>query len=119
MNKRALTALQKSIRKWKRIAAGRAASRGIKGCALCHEFRPHYTVEFGDLCKGCPVMAVTGKDGCEGSPYDVWTSHMENDHGSPRDLKIQDDCAMCKEIAIAEYNFLRALLPERLRKVKK
>lgn len=119
MNKRALTALQKSIRKWKRIAAGRAASSGIKGCALCHEFHEHYTAEFGDSCKGCPVMAVTGKDNCEGSPYDVWASHMYNYHGTPHEWKIQDGCNMCKEIATAEYNFLRALLPERLRKVKK
>lgn len=67
MKPETLTALQESIEHWKRLSAGNTKSgetTGPKHCALCNEF-----INKNDVCNGCPIMNVTGMDGCSGTPY--------------------------------------------------
>lgn len=62
MNKKTRKALEGSIKKWEGIAAGTVADLGADNCPLCKMF-------LGSDCKGCPVYEKTGRDSCEGTPY--------------------------------------------------
>lgn len=57
-------ALDSCIRRWNKIAKGETGSRGTRHCALCQL----YVLKNGD-CRGCPIKAVTGEDGCKGTPF--------------------------------------------------
>lgn len=117
MNKRVLTALQRSIRKWKQIAAGKAVSYGTDNCALCRKFHPEYNMG-KNSCEGCPVREVTGQDECLDTPFSAWQTHLHNSHKDRFEDAVQPGCELCVDIALAEYNFLRALLPKKLRKAQ-
>jgi len=56
-------ALELSIRKWEVVAEESPVRSGLASstCAFCHVYE--------NDCKGCPVMARTGKDQCRGTPY--------------------------------------------------
>ena len=80
MNKKTLKALKASIDHWYRISACETvAELLIEGwhsddCPLCRVFDatmiPDYRYSRG-CCMWCPVEAATGKQGCNGSPYNA------------------------------------------------
>ena len=71
MTKVAAKALEKSIIHWEKNLAAKSPG-DVKlspySCALCREF----IIKDKDngRCMRCPIMARTGKTGCEGTPYD-------------------------------------------------
>lgn len=81
-----LEALRGSIKKWEAIVAGTGTDNGHRDCPLCQMFLQIST------CRGCPVMARTGKPECRGTPY--------------------RQSVNTNEIAQAELDFLKSLLPE-------
>jgi len=111
MSKRAETALKKSIRKWERIVAGTGLDDGHYNCALCGIYAKR-TSMFGFTCsETCPIKRKTGKDACEGSPYEAWIEHQSEgwpSHHYP--FRVQPDCPDCSHLAKAELDFLKGLL---------
>lgn len=93
MNKRTLTALQGSIKKWEGILEGTVKDKGTDNCPLCQKF-------YDKLCEGCPVSSFTGEKYCYDTPYEDWSKTSED---------ISDPEARA---AAAELAFLRSLLPE-------
>ena len=89
MDKRTLTVLKGSIKKWEGIVAGTIEDKGIENCPLCKEF-------YDDDCEGCPVADRTGQIHCLGSPYEEYCLGSNSKQQS----------------AQAELDFLRSLLPE-------
>ena len=104
MNKKTLTALRGSIRKWEKIVVGTGVDVGHKNCPLCKLF-----FGIGASCSNeCPVKQVTGEDSCLGTPYDAWRN---KNSGGPAKTAKQ------KNLARSELYFLKSLLPEPTRKV--
>ena len=103
MTPETLTALQQSIEKWERIADGTGADEGPRNCALCRIFYWRY------FCADCPVENKTGVTSCDTTPYEVWTKHHREAHHIDTALRVQ--CNHCRELAQAEIDFLRSLLP--------
>ena len=64
--KRVLIALRGSIRKWKLVATGEMSDRGSYNCPLCA------LVHRSTGCRGCVVMAYTGRPYCKDTPYEEW-----------------------------------------------
>ncbi len=110
MDKKTEKALRASIRKWDLIAAGKAGSDGPNNCPLCKEFYANVD------CKGCPVAEATRDSCCSGSPYDAWDA-LEKGNKRIDEATDQEfvESRLSVKIAIAEANFLRALLPRRSR----
>jgi hypothetical protein len=104
MNKKTLTALQKSIEKWERVIRLENVyeEKGLLDCALCDLFffEPNY-------CRGCPVEAVTGLRGCFGTPYVGFSTYKAF-------LEIEKVPWSSKAAIWArkELNFLKSLLPK-------
>ncbi|HEA67338.1 MAG TPA: hypothetical protein ENI07_11030 [Desulfobacterales bacterium] len=97
MNKETLTALKGSIEKWEAIVEGTGIDGGYRNCPLC-------TLFIDDNCRECPTK-------CSGSfPYGKWESHVDNEHWAEGTLKIY--CPTCKELAQAELDHLKSLLPK-------
>ena len=69
MTPKAKKALEGSIRKWEGIIIGDRGDLGHENCALCKEFHSFADDGEASVCDGCPVMEVTGKVGCGGTPY--------------------------------------------------
>jgi len=103
MEKRTLTALKGSIAKWKAIVAGTGEDRGNDNCPLCLEFWLKKR-----SCAQCPVAIATGKWGCEDSPYEDWDEAWSDDIDAARIATTSD----LIELAQAELDFLKSLLPE-------
>ena len=103
MNKKTLTALKGSIRKWKKIVAGTGRDHGRVNCPLCKIFN---TMEY--LCIGCPVAKKVGRKACLGTPYYDWQLHISY-------CTIYKDmysmCPTCNKLAEKELRFLQSLLP--------
>ena len=94
-----LSALNASIAKWRRWAAGkmrRAEFPGRDSCRLCHLF-------WYDRCRGCPVKAKTGRRYCYSTPS-AKAFYAFDHHGrtSPE----------FKSAAAKEVEFLKSLLPK-------
>ena len=104
MNKRTLTALKGSIRKWEKIAAGKGVSRGADTCPLCWLFNTGE--DFSVDCVGCPVMLKTGFRHCVGTPYWRFVG-LANRHGRGRATTPAAKAAARRELA-----FLKSLLPK-------
>ena len=109
MNPKTLTALRGSIAKWQAIVNGTAFNGGPANCPLCQEFL--YTYD-GNMtwrrtriteCIGCPVFERTGLQYCDNTPY--------NDYEQGEDKGF--DAERLKELAQAELDFLKSLLPKR------
>jgi hypothetical protein len=108
MDRKTLTALLGSIKKWEDIIAGLRIDQGGSNCALCAAFPDAE-------CRGCPVAKKTGQDQCNGTPYDEWRLAL----GQGRDLKGTDLyngvgynlTPEMKKAAEAERDFLISLLP--------
>lgn len=97
MEAKTLEALQGSIAKWEKRAAGEIAVPSVSACPLCSLFyEPH--------CNGCPVSENTGQDGCRGTPVSAYQDLIENE---------DDDASadQLRQVAMREVTFLRSLLP--------
>jgi hypothetical protein len=105
MDAETLTALQGSIAKWQAIVDGTGEDLGCENCPLCAKFnRAHLQLdsdddEYGDYdgpvnCAGCPVAEATGRDFCDGSPYEQYL-----------------DLTRPLDVAAQELAFLKSLLP--------
>jgi hypothetical protein len=99
MTPETLAALEGSIDKWERVAAGEIADQGCCNCPLCRVF-----LFAGNTCFGCPVMERTGEGGCRRTPYTQFDHLDEDDSGWAR-------TAGQIEAAQAEVAFLKSLLP--------
>jgi hypothetical protein len=106
LNKKTYKALEKSIKKWKKIKNGNQdLDRGISSCPLCAEFNTYSNSpqttgqDRSDDCKHCPICIDTGKQYCEGTPYTL--AVMSTDEG--------DDPGYFKA-AKKEYKYLKGLL---------
>lgn len=107
MDRKTLTALRESVRKWERIVAGTGKDNGTEDCALCQEFN----LQVEDKCEGCPVAAKTGKPFCWNSPFVAWCKSST--------LTLLGRVAKSKAAKVAareELDFLRGLLPKSSRK---
>lgn len=67
--RKALIAVNGSIKKWEGIELGSEIDLGMDNCALCQEF---FTTKKAIFCKNCPVFKFTGDRYCRNSPYIVW-----------------------------------------------
>ena len=85
-------ALRGSIRKWTKIVNGTGVDEGPDNCPCCKKWYEN------DDCSGCPIREFTGKDGCGGTPYDLYNDRVE----SPL-FPFQYDAS------VSELNFLRAV----------
>ena len=108
MNKKTLKALNGSIKKWEEIVKSTdAEDNGTANCPLC--------ITFSD-CNDCPVGNLTRSNyssGCQTTPYENWESHQQDVHeGTYPPLTRIKGCRKCLQIAKAELNFLRGLLPK-------
>lgn len=99
MNAEALTALHRSIAKWKAIVAGTGTNDGPSDCPLCQLY--NVNLPYNVKCIGCPVMDRTGLQLCAGSPY-LRYEEAEDEGADDEELK---------HFAKAELDFLRSLLP--------
>ena len=87
MDERTLTALQQSIKKWEKRAAGEHDGKiGTDGCPLCQLF-------YHSACFGCPVYEKTEATCCDDTPYPDYAADR-TDANAKREL-----------------DFLRSLLP--------
>ncbi len=110
MNPETLTALQQSIKKWERIAAGTGYDNASDDCALCQRFPSDVcsTLE-GDEYEKCPVAIVSNRNGCGNTPYATWVRiSRELDEGFPRKATTPALLALAQ----LELDFLRSLLPQ-------
>lgn len=104
MDERTLKALKGSIAKWEGILAGTKQDHATHNCPLCVEFlHPN--------CRGCPVSEETGNAFCAETPYDAWCYYAYEVAIDPSALDPQDD-PKARELAQAELDFLKALLPD-------
>jgi hypothetical protein len=102
MNAETLEALKGSIRKWESIVNDDGKDKGADNCDLCQLF-------YGDECCGCPICLKTGEIYCRETPHDQWVNHGENEFIDKEYFKVFDDKS--KELAQAELDFLKSLLP--------
>jgi hypothetical protein len=91
MDKKTLAALKRSIKKWKRNAAGKPAKTGCADCPLCVLF-------WEDNCRGCPVYKHTGRIDCRETPYVQEALFLQGENFVKNSQK--------------EVEFLESLLPE-------
>lgn len=107
MNEETRLATLGSIEKWKNIEDGTGEDQGTNNCPLCSMFLDLY-------CDGCPVRKTTGIRCCEGSPYDLWTDHIELVHDGDfwENGSYKVFCPECKTLATAEREFLEGLLED-------
>lgn len=107
MNKRTLTALKSSIKRWEEnVAAERPWDASTHGgdCALCLLFSP----VSADDCGKCPVKLKTGLNNCSMTPWgraNFALGSWSSDECSPKK-------AAWVKAAKAELRFLKSLLPK-------
>lgn len=104
MDERTLTALQKAIAKWERMASDdREDAYGAEKlrCPLCVLFNPPDKNSETD-CVGCPIFQKTKRRYCNGTPYEKFSEADD----------VEDD-EMKQTWAYEEVEFLKALLPAR------
>jgi hypothetical protein len=93
-------AVERSIKKWRLIVAGKGVDEGASNCPLCHKYGGfHY-------CGGCPVEKTPG-DACSDSPYRTWYEHQRWEHSNTDSHKVH--CPTCLRLAEAELAFLISL----------
>jgi inosine-uridine nucleoside N-ribohydrolase len=111
MNKKAISALRKSIAHWRRLANGKQETCEDPGedcCALCIAFK-HEAV----ACKSCPVQIKTGQPFCRGTPHREAANAYYDlkcylDPGIDREYYLK----LFKDAAKKEVEFLESLLPK-------
>jgi hypothetical protein len=103
MNAKTLTALNKSIAKYKRFATGKARPEDTiysETCPLCLLFNNSIN-DF--LCDGCPVKKRTGRRFCNRSPWEKVLEALNDGYGSKTFQKASRK----------EHEFLKSLLPKK------
>lgn len=111
MNKSTLKALKKSIKHWERNVEANypwEVSISAYSCALCLKF-----ALAEQSCKGCPVFAVTAQSNCFGTPYYLAKDVLDEWSNDP---KSRLRALTFKNVAQAELDFLRSLLPAKSQK---
>ena len=103
---RNIRALEKSALKWENVFIGTGIDDSVRNCALC-------SIYFENGCRGCPIFEITGKAGCENTPYADWADHHHNDHNSST-YRLIEGCKKCEKLAFAEWKFLYDLYLEKL-----
>lgn len=111
MKPETLAALQGSIKKWEGVVNGTIQDLGCNNCALCIRFssgvcQTGEEPEEVDDAETCPVKLHTGLESCAGTPYVQW-AHQVIPYGG-REAHNEED----KNLAQAEVDFLKSLLPE-------
>jgi hypothetical protein len=95
-----LEALLGSIEKWRKIAYENGIDAGDENCPLCQTFS----------CGECIINANTPDCMYCNYIYGKWSDHQYNEHdGNHHYQHVQ--CDECKRLAIAEYKFLKRMLP--------
>lgn len=109
MNAQTLKALKGSIKKWEGIVEGTGTDRGDKNCPLCKLFLRKCAPGNKPCmhCVGCPVYEKMGRSSCMDSPYDDWSSYL--DQNDRENGKVFD--RRSKQLAKNELEFLKGLLP--------
>ena len=106
MNKKTLTSLEGSIEKWEAIVEGTGVDNGVNNCPLCQLFiggrGAGVSIQGG--CVKCPSNC-----GDNYTPYREWQTHLIYNHS--RAIK-KIHCPTCKELAQAELDHLKSLLPK-------
>lgn len=113
MDEKTLTALQGSIAKWEEIVNGTGYDDGADNCPLCVLFigadasEPEWAQ---DGCFGCPVSNAVNAQGCSQTPYSKWSKYQSDDgrYNGPERSVFN---GRSKELAQAELDFLKSLLP--------
>lgn len=101
MNRKTLTALKGSIRKWEKIVNGTGSDFGPANCPLCALFFQH-------RCAGCPVSEKSGWAACLRTPYSDWREISDLGADGRRAETLPQ-----KKAALAELRFLKSLLPKK------
>lgn len=101
-----VSALNGSIAKWEKRAAGEIKSPCVSDCPLCTLY--YWAGKSG--CWGCPVAAVTGEKGCQGTPCHRY--HIALERAEEIDASGCGD--VLAQIAKEEVEFLKSLLPTAL-----
>lgn len=81
MDEKTKQALNKSIKHWEENAKAecvKQVSTRAGDCALCVLFMFKNYDKIYDVCKGCPVHKVTGRDYCHRTPYERVISLLRN-----------------------------------------
>ncbi len=100
MTKETLAALEGSIRKWEAIVRGEGDDYGRENCPLCQLYT---------LCAGCPIHEDTKISECRKTPYKNWERHQYQSYGDQLPFVVL--CPRCEELAQAELDYLKGLLP--------
>jgi hypothetical protein len=113
MNPKALKALKASIHHWREnVAAERpeGVALGPDYCALCRAFQLPFSADSDRVfpCNGCPVKMRTGRERCNGTPYEA----AEDAHTAWYVTEGHYERDGWREVAQAELDFLISLLPE-------
>jgi hypothetical protein len=67
--------LRLAILKWQRIVGdGENVDDVVDDCALCTEYYKVGTNR-DNYCRDCPIKAATGKQFCDGTPYQAWSEY--------------------------------------------
>jgi hypothetical protein len=94
LTKSAAVALNGSIKKWQKIVTAFKldpeypvfSENGSHNCPLCVLYNPNLKArkpKVWQCSPSCPVKKMTGKDFCEGSPYDNWDDFGLSDDSYP------------------------------------
>jgi hypothetical protein len=111
MDESTLVALNGSINKWAQIFAGKLTDKGTTNCPLCEKFYERRDPDNSHIwCYGCPVSKRVNDDWCDSTPYIEWQKHQRDQHNHTINMTV--DCPTCTELAQAELEFLRSLLPD-------
>ena len=114
MENKTLTALQESIKKWRKnlkVEKFFDFKIGANHCPLCELFVYGQPIE--NKCNGCPIKEKTGNSSCYGTPYyeflenlhnAMWVPNEENENYAEKLKNLRR--SIKREIA-----FLKSLLP--------
>lgn len=105
-------ALEGSIEKWEKIVRNpRAQDMGIANCPLCKRFGGSCMIQ--ETKERCPVRIKAKRCGCIGTPHTKWCNHQERKHNVNFSAHRFKGCDKCMELAKAELDFLKSLLPKK------
>lgn len=102
MDKVTLIALKGSIEKWEKIVDCEGRDNGQDDCSLCQLFV---------VCWECPVGKIANDISCRGTPHAQWCHYCYFAGQRPENGYFVFD-KKSYELALAELNFLKSLLPE-------
>jgi len=102
------TALKESIRKWEKIVSSTpdGTDYGTRNCSLCLLFYLDSSCD-----DDCPIKKASGRNWCKNTPFADWVAHHIASHHKPYVNGKRVECPECLEIAKAELQFLKSLLP--------